>query len=195
MIRLFLFAVALLAIPLGGAQAHPGHELGGALAGFVHPVGGLDHLLAMVGVGVWAAHVATRDRRAAWLVPAAFVAVMVLGGALALAGVRLPLVEAGILGSVLLLGVILLAAPALPVWVPMTAVGLFALFHGHAHGSEMPEAAAPLAYAAGFIVATAALHALGVGIGMAARRLGGTLGTRALGGLVALGGVALAAAG
>ncbi len=195
MTRLFLLAAALLAAASGVAQAHPGHELGGALAGFVHPVGGLDHLLALVGVGIWASHVATRDRRAVWLMPSAFAAVMLLGGALALFGLRLPMVEAGILGSVLLLGVILLAAPTLPVWAPMIVVGVFALFHGHAHGAEMPEAAAPLAYAAGFVVATTALHAVGVGIGLAARRLGGTLGTRALGGLVALGGVALAAVG
>jgi urease accessory protein len=105
------------------------------------------------------------------------------------------MVEAGILVSVLVLGVILLAAPTLPVWAPMIAVGLFALFHGHAHGTEMPEAAAPLAYAAGFVIATATLHALGVGIGIAARRLGGLLGTRVLGGFVTLGGVALLAAG
>jgi len=193
MTRLILLAATLMAATAGAAQAHTGHELGGAVVGLLHPIGGLDHLLAMVGVGIWASHVATRDRRAVWLVPAAFITVMLLGGALATAGLRLPMVEAGILGSVLLLGVILLAAPTVPVWLPMIAVGLFALFHGHAHGSEMPEATAPLAYAAGFVVATAALHALGVGIGMAARRLGGTLGTRALGGLVALGGVALAA--
>ncbi|TXL71452.1 HupE/UreJ family protein [Vineibacter terrae] len=195
MTRLIFLAAALLAATAGAVQAHAGHELGGAVVGFLHPVGGLDHLLAMVGVGIWAAHVATRDRRAVWLVPAAFVAVMVLGGALAVAGLRLPMVEAGILGSVLLLGVILLAAPTLPVWAPMIAVGLFALFHGHAHGTEMPAAAAPLAYAAGFVLATAALHSLGIGIGIAARRLGGLAGTRALGGLVTLGGVALLAAG
>jgi urease accessory protein len=105
------------------------------------------------------------------------------------------MVEAGILGSVLLLGVILLATPNLPVWMPMAIVGAFALFHGYAHGSEMPEAAAPLAYAAGFVAATVVLHALGVGIGAAARRLGGRVGTRTLGGLVTLGGLALAAVG
>jgi len=195
MTRLIFLAAALLAAMSGAAQAHTGHELGGALVGFLHPIGGLDHLLAMVGVGIWAAHVATRDRRAVWLVPAAFVVLMVVGGALAVAGLRLPMVETGILGTVLLLGGILLAAPTLPVWVAMIAVGLFALFHGHAHGSEMPSAASPLAYAAGFVVTTAALHALGVGIGIAARRVGGLVGTRTLGGLVTLGGVALLAAG
>jgi urease accessory protein len=195
MVRLILLAATLLAASAGAAQAHPGHELGGAMAGFLHPIGGLDHLLAMVGVGIWAAHVAVRDRRAVWLVPAAFVAVMVLGGGLAVAGLHLPMVETGILGSVLLLGLILLTAPTLPTWVPMIAVGLFALFHGHAHGTEMPQAAAPVAYAAGFVVATASLHLLGVGIGMAARRWGGLLGTRALGGLVTAGGLVLATVG
>jgi urease accessory protein len=193
--RLTLLAAAALVATTGVAQAHPGHALGGTVAGFLHPIGGLDHLLAMVGVGIWASHIATRDRRAVWLVPAAFVAVMVLGGALAMAGLHLPMVEAGILGSVLLLGVILLATPNLPVWMPMVIVGAFALFHGYAHGSEMPEAAAPLAYAAGFVAATAVLHALGVGVGIAARRLGGRVGTRALGGLVTLGGLALATVG
>src|SRR5262245_54911674 len=114
MTRLILLAAALLAATSGAPQPHPGHELGGALAGLMHPIGGPDHLLAMVGVGIWASHVATHDRRAAWLVPSAFVTVMLLGGALGLAGLRLPMVEAGIVGSVLLLGVILLAAPTLP---------------------------------------------------------------------------------
>ena len=192
MSRPILLALALVAGATGAAQAHTGHDLGGAVAGLVHPVGGLDHLLAMIGVGIWASHVAARDRRAVWLVPAAFVAVMVLGGALAMAGVRLPMVESGILGSVLLPGLVLLMAPTLPVQVPMVVVGLFALFHGFAHGSEMPQAAAPVAYAAGFVLVTIALHVLGVAIGLAARRLGGTLGTRALGGLIAFSGVALA---
>ncbi|HJQ56466.1 MAG TPA: HupE/UreJ family protein [Vineibacter sp.] len=195
MARLIGLTTALLAIAASTAQAHTGHALGGAGAGFAHPFVGLDHVLAMVGVGIWAAHVATRDSRAVWLVPAAFVAVMALGGLLAIAGLHLPMVETGVLGSVLLLGLILLAAPSLPVWVPMVIVALFALAHGYAHGSEMPDAASPLAYAAGFLVATAALHALGVGIGLAARRISGTFGTRALGGLVLIGGVALATVG
>jgi urease accessory protein len=193
--RSILLALALFGAATGVAQAHTGHGLGGAAAGFVHPVGGLDHMLAMVGVGFWAAHVATRDRRAVWLVPVAFVAIMVAGGALALSGVAVPMVEGGILGSVVLLGLILLAAPVLPVQVPMIVVGLFALFHGHAHGSEMPAAASPVAYAAGFVIATALLHAIGVGIGMAAQRVAGTLGTRALGGVVVAAGLALVAAG
>jgi urease accessory protein len=195
MIRLTFLVAAVLTVLSGAAQAHTGLALGGTAAGFVHPVVGLDHLLAMLGVGIWAAHVATRDRRALWLVPAAFVAVMALGAALAMAGLRLPLIETGVLGSVLLLGVILLAAPSVRLWLPMIVVGLFALFHGQAHGTEMPEAAAPLAYAAGFLAATAALHALGVGVGMLARRWSASAGTRALGGLVALGGLALAAIG
>lgn len=194
MTRTIALAAALLVALGGAAQAHTAHALGGATAGFVHPLLGLDHLLAMVGVGIWAAHVATRDRRALWLVPAAFIAVMALGAALAMTGLRLPLIETGVLGSVLLLGAILIAAPSLPLWAPLTIVAVFALLHGQAHGSEM-SAAAPLAYAAGFLAATAALHALGAAIAIAARRPGSTAATRMLGGVVVLGGLALAAIG
>lgn len=195
MLRLMLFAAVLLGAPMGPAHAHTGHAAGGMAAGMLHPFGGLDHLLAMVAVGIWAAHTARRDPRAVWLVPLAFVTAMVAGGALALAGLRLPLVEVGILGSVLALGIILLAAPSLPVWMPMVAAATFALFHGFAHGTEMPTGASPMGFAAGFVAATAVLHAAGAGIGFAAGRHGGTDATRLLGSLTALGGLALATIG
>jgi urease accessory protein len=165
-----LLATVLLGASTGVAQAHTGHAADGVLAGMLHPFGGLDHLLAMMAVGIWATQTARRDSRALWLVPSAFVAVMVGGGALALAGFRLPLVEVGIVGSVLVLGVILLTAPSLPVWVPMTVAGGFGLFHGFAHGAELPAGSSPVAYVTGFVAATVALHGLGVGIGLAVRQ-------------------------
>jgi urease accessory protein len=170
MIRLMLFAVVLLGASMGAAQAHTGHAADGVLAGMLHPFGGMDHLLAMIAVGIWGVQTALRDRRAVWLVPLAFVAVMVAGGALALAGLRLPLVEVGIAGSVVVLGALVLTAPRLPVWMPMAVAGAFGLFHGVAHGAELPAGAAPMAYVAGFVAATMALHVLGVGIGLAVRQ-------------------------
>ena len=150
------------------AFAHTGVGLHGHgfAAGFLHPLMGLDHMLAMLGVGVWAAQL---GKRATWLVPAAFVAVMIAGAGLALSGIAMPMVEFGIAASVLMIGGLIAIGTRLPVGVAMSLVGLFALFHGHAHGTELPGFAHPAAYGAGFIVATALLHAGGVGIALAAR--------------------------
>ncbi|CAA7618878.1 HupE/UreJ family protein [Magnetospirillum sp. UT-4] len=150
-------AIALAALP---AFAHTGGAHGaGLVAGFAHPVGGLDHLLAMVTVGLWAVQA---GGRAVWLMPLAFLAAMVAGGALGMAGIGLPAVELAILASVVLLGTVvaLKLKPALP--LGMAVVAALAIFHGHAHGAEMPAAAAPVLYGAGFLVATGLLHAAGV---------------------------------
>jgi urease accessory protein len=144
-----------------GAHSH------GFAAGFLHPLMGLDHLLAMLGVGVWAAQL---GKRATWLVPAAFVAVMTAGAGLALSGIAMPMVEFGIAGSVLVIGALIAFGTRLRVGVAMGLVGLFALFHGHAHGTELPGFAHPAAYGAGFVAATALLHAGGVGIAWMVRR-------------------------
>jgi urease accessory protein len=125
-------------------------------------------------------------------VPLAFVAMMAVGGALGLAGAPLPLVETGIAGSLVVLGLLIALSLRLPVVAAMAIVGTFALFHGHAHGTELPEAAAPLAYAAGFVLATAALHGLGVAAGLALRRPAGRAVVRASGACVAFAGLALA---
>lgn len=186
-----LAAVALIAA--GPAFAHTGHGADGAFAGFAHPFLGLDHLLAMVALGVWASWLGTADRRAIWAAPAAFVAAMALGGALGMAGIAPPIVEIGIAGSVLLLGALLLAARHLNLGAAAATAGVFALFHGAAHGLELPAGVSPWLYSAGFLVATAALHGVGVMLGAAARRFGGTFGVRAVGGAVALGGLALVA--
>ena len=151
------------------AFAHTGvgvHSHGFA-AGFLHPLMGLDHMLAMLGVGVWAAQL---GKRATWLVPAAFVAVMIAGAGLSLADAPLPMVEFGIAGSVLVIGALIAFGTRMPVGLAMGLAGLFALFHGHAHGTELPGFAHPAAYGAGFVAATALLHVAGVGIALAVRK-------------------------
>ncbi len=155
------FGGSALAVP---AFAHTGiasHDHGSFMAGFLHPLMGLDHLLAMLGIGVWAAQL---GGRAMWLVPAAFIAVMTGGAALALAQAPLPMVELGIAGSVLAIGVLVAFGTRLPVTAAMAVAGAFALFHGHAHGTELPGFAAPAIYGAGFLAATALLHAAGFGV-------------------------------
>lgn len=166
------------------AFAHPGHE---ASSGFLHPFTGIDHLLAMLAVGIWASFLGVARRPAAVLVPGAFLAMMAAGAVAGFAGIKLPLAEAAILASVFVFGAVVVAALRLPsVWA-MAVVGLFAFFHGYAHAFEAP-AGAPGAYALSFLLATALLLGLGSGLGQVVRRSVGDLGLRALGGLVVAGG-------
>jgi urease accessory protein len=137
----------------------------GAMAGFLHPLIGLEHLLAMVTVGLLSAQL---GGRAIWSVPATFVGVMALGGMLGLAGVNLPLVKFGIAVSVLVLGIALLAKAGFPEWLAMAFVALFAVFHGHAHGADLPAVTSAIdviAYVVGFLVSTAGLHVIGALVG------------------------------
>lgn len=180
-----LAAAALLASAAPAAAHSVGLHGAGLAEGAAHPFGGLDHLLAMVAVGLWAAQ---SGGRAVWLVPASFVTTMCLGALLGLGGVGLPLVETGIVLSLLLVGGMVAWGRALPLGGAMALVGIFALFHGHAHGAEMPEAGSALAYGLGFVAATAVLHGVGVAIGLGLR---GTDGAR----LVRGGGAAVAAVG
>ena len=151
------------------AHAHVGvGETSGFLHGMGHPLNGLDHICAMIAVGLWAAQMGGRS---IWAVPLTFVGVMALGGFLGAVGVNLPFVEMGIVISVLALGVLVAASVRLPLAASVIIVGLFAAFHGHAHGAAIPETASGLAYAAGFIIATALLHALGIGLGITIQRL------------------------
>jgi urease accessory protein len=180
---------AFLLLAAGPATAHSDH----ATSGFLHPFSGADHLLAMIGVGMWAAFLAQRRSSAALLVPLAFMTMMALGAAAGFAGIKLPFAEAGVLASVFMLGGLVVAAVRVPVRIAMVVVGLFAVLHGYAHAIEAPETDAGR-YMLGFQVATALLHAVGLGLGVVAQRLVGDLGMRALGGLVLAGGALVVAA-
>lgn len=200
MIKTSAAATALLAASTLPAFAHldPG-EHGSFAAGFSHPMFGTDHILAMVAVGLWAALLAQgTDRRALWLVPAAFVGTMILGFAAAMLDLRLPFVEPVILASVVVIGLLAAVALKVPTVLAMAMVGFFAFFHGHAHGGEIGEAGA-WPYAVGFAIATALLHAAGVAAGLSLGKAFGTssgrLATRLAGAVAALGGVWLALAG
>lgn len=188
--RMLGLAATLLALGAAPLWAHTGvGPVSGALHGFAHPLGGWDHLLAMVAVGMWAAQ---RSGRAVWLIPAGFVLGMVGGFVLGMGGVALPAVEAGIVLSVMLLGALVAVAVRPPLAASMLLVALFGLLHGHAHGAEMPAAVGGLSYAAGFVGATALLHASGVLAALGARRFADrATGVR----LVRLAGSAIAAAG
>ncbi len=190
-LTLFLAAMFAFAAP---ALAHTGHDhtlLEGFGAGFAHPLGGLDHLLAMVAVGVWAAQ---QGGRARWLVPLAFVATLVVGGILGFAGIGIGGTETVIVASVLVLGAVVAAALKPTLWAAIPLVGAFALFHGLAHGSELPEAADKVGYAAGFVAATAILHAVGIALAFALRKGAPSLALRAAG-LAQIGAGLLLAAG
>ena len=169
------------------AQAHTDAGVaGGLLTGFMHPLSGIDHLLAMVAVGIWGA---TLGRPLVWALPVAFPMLMVVGGVLGIAGVPLPYVETGIAVSVVVLGLAIAAAWRAPVGVALAIVALFGVFHGFAHGKELPEAAAPAAYAAGFVVSTGLLHLGGIAIGLLQGLPRGVQMLRASGGLIAAAGV------
>ena len=168
-------AVAVVAglVLAGAAPSVFAHTFGavgaGFAAGFGHPFLGLDHLAAMIAVGVWAAQAGWRP---VWSVPLVFMAVMAFAATLAFAGIALPVVEAGIAASLLVLGLLIAAAVRLPASAGALIVAVFALFHGYAHGAEIPQAAAPWLYAGGFLLATGLLHAAGILAGRqwAARR-------------------------
>jgi urease accessory protein len=166
------------------AQAHPGApgHTHGFSNGLLHPLTGLDHICAMVAVGLWAAQ---RGGRALWLVPLTFVSIMVIGGILGMGGVGIPYVEQGIAASVLVLGIFIAAAVRLPLAASAAIVGLFALFHGYAHGAEMPDTASGLAYGIGFVVATASLHLCGISLGLIAQRFASAKLIRFAGGAIA----------
>jgi urease accessory protein len=159
--------LALLILWTPAALAHTfGAHGAGFAQGLAHPFTGLDHLLAMTAVGAWAAQ---QGGRAIWAVPASFVIAMMAGALAAVAGVQLPHVEAMVAASVLVLGLLVTFQSRWPLAAGMGMVSLFAFFHGHAHGAEMPEAASPLLYGAGFVIATAILHIAGI----ASARIGG----------------------
>lgn len=170
-LKITLATAAALAAGMGSALAHtglPGHVHGGFAAGLLHPLGGLDHLLAMIAVGVWSALTTRGASSRVWIAPVVFVTAMLAGAVLGHAGAPLPLVETGIALSVALLGLMILARVELPTLAGAGLVGLFAIYHGHAHGAEATGAIA--AYMAGFAVATASLHVCGILAGTALLR-------------------------
>ena len=181
--------IALLLGVAGPAMAHPGD----GISGFLHPFTGYDHLLAMVGAGMWAALLAVRRPAAAFFVPAAFMAMMAAGAAAGFAGIKVPLAEAGVMASVFMLGGLVMAAVRVPIVTAMVVVGWFAILHGYAHALEAPGED-PGRYILGFLAATALLHAAGLGLGRVAQRLVGDVGIRALGAMILAGGALVLAA-
>lgn len=164
----FLSLIAFAALP-GVAQAHIGiGSTTGFVDGMVHPLSGLDHICAMFGVGLWASQ---RGGRSIWVLPLAFVLVMTIGGLLGMVHVFIPFIEPGIVASVLVIGLLVSTAIRLPLFASTCVVALFALFHGHAHGTEMPIAAAGVWYGIGFLSSTLVLLAFGVGLGLTGRKL------------------------
>jgi urease accessory protein len=159
----------------------------------MHPMGGLDHVLAMVAVGLLAARL---GGRALWLVPLSFVTMMIVGGIAGVGGIGLPFVELGIAGSILVLGFVIALGHQIPTSLAMALAGFIAIFHGHVHGTEMPVDVAGFAYGAGFVAATALLHAAGLALGIGADHLAGVWSAKAsriAGGLMAAAGAGLLA--
>jgi len=173
----------------GMAWAHGDHGdaaplgLGSFMTGFLHPFTGWDHVVAMVAVGLWGAFL---GRPAIWVLPIVFPLVMAFGGFLGLVGVPIPGIEVGIALSAVVLGVMVAAAARPPLWVAGVLVGGFAIFHGHAHGTELPSAADPLLYSLGFVLATGLMHAGGIAFGLLTRWPAGRWAVRAGGGLIGL---------
>jgi urease accessory protein len=162
--RLMLIFIGLTATLISPAIAHPGSTSAASFsAGLAHPFSGLDHIAVMVAVGLWAA---LKGGRALWVWPITFIGVMLFGGVLGMAHVALLFVEPGILVSVVALGLAVALAIDLPIIVGAAIIGVFALFHGHAHGTEVPDTINGLEYIAGFAVATATLHALGISLAL-----------------------------
>ncbi len=156
---LLLCTCLLVALP---AEAHTGMPEIGLVSGFLHPITGWDHVVAMVGVGLWGAFLGAP---AIWLLPVIFPLVMSLGGALGILGVPLPAIETGIALSGVVLGLAVLVGLRAPLWLAGTVVAIFAICHGYAHGRELPSAANPFAFGIGFVVATGLLHLAGIGLG------------------------------
>ena len=184
------FVLALLAAGLAAAPAMA-HEsagiVGGFASGFAHPFAGPDHVAAMVAVGLLGAFL---GGRAVYLLPLLFPVAMAMGGALGFAGIALPGVELAIAASALVLGLMVASGRHMPLWAAGAACAFFAIFHGHAHGTELPAAADAIAYSAGFVIATGLLHLAGISVGLSARWQTGRVAVRTLGGAIAVLGVA-----
>lgn len=178
--------VLLGATPVALAHSDAGGLSGGFASGFTHPLFGPDHVIAMVAVGLWGAFL---GKPAIWLLPIVFPLIMAFGGALGVIGVPVPAVETGIALSGLVLGLMVAFAVRAPLWVAAILVGVFAIFHGHAHGTELPEATSPMVYSLGFVIATGLLHLFGIVFGELRRWDWGSGVVRAGGSVIALAGL------
>jgi len=189
-IRLALWLITglgFLFLAAAPAFAHEAEGLaGGFVAGFTHPLSGPDHLLAMVAVGIWGAFL---RRPLIVLLPIVFPTIMAFGAALGMSAVPFPPVEIGIAVSVIVLGSAIALAWRAPIWAAVTIVAIFGLFHGYAHGRELPSLADPIAFSLGFVIATGALHVAGIGLGLLHAKPGGVSLTRLLGAAIALAGL------
>lgn len=183
---LALAAAVLVFLLPDALVAHEGGAAVGLFNGLKHPVSGVDHVIAMVAVGLWGAQLGQPE---VWVLPVVFPMVMALGGMLGLLGVPIPGVEIGIALSAIVLGVMVLGEVDPPLAVTATVVGLFAIFHGHAHGAELPEGASGVTYSLGFVVATGTLHAIGIAIGLVHRWPAGQKALRVAGAGVAAAGM------
>jgi urease accessory protein len=182
-----VLAVGLGSLLSNPAAAHMGTGLpGGFASGFKHPFSGIDHLLAMVSVGLWGAFL---GRPLIYLLPVVFPAMMVVGAIMGMFVVAVPPVEVGIALSVLVLGGCIALSVRAPVWAASPIIAVFAVFHGYAHGKELPSAADPISYSAGFVVATGLLHVSGIGLGFVNELRHGVAATRSVGGAIAVMGV------
>ena len=186
--RALACGVSLCAMALGSAAAfaHTGSGTGGFVGGFEHPLFGPDHVAAMLAVGLWGAFLGPP---AIWLLPIVFPLVMACGAVAGIVGVALPGVEIGIAVSALVLGVMVALAMRPPLWIAAVLVGVFAIFHGHTHGAELPPGTDAVAFSIGFVVATGLLHLTGIAFGLLARWPAGRIAVRAAGGAIVLAGI------
>ncbi len=186
-IRTIVFALPALLLA-SAASAHTGEGINtGFASGFWHPILGWDHVVAMVAVGLWGAFL---GKPGIWVLPIVFPLVMAFGGALGVLGVPIPAVETGIALSGVILGLLIVFAVQAPIWIAAVVVGVFAIFHGHAHGGELPEQFSAYGYAVGFVIGTGLLHLVGIALGFLTRSSVGTMAARGIGGAIALVGAA-----
>jgi urease accessory protein len=186
LLRASPFATLLLVLTAASAFAHTGSLSGGFLGGFTHPLFGPDHIVAMVAVGLWGALLGTPQML---VLPILFPLVMAVGGALGIVGVPLPASEFAIAASAFVLGLMVASAARPPLWVAATIVGAFAIFHGYAHGTELPAGADAAAYSIGFVTATGLLHLAGIFLGLTVRWPAGRIGVRGTGAAIACAGL------
>jgi len=188
LVTAFILTILLIVVATPPVSAHGEVGIaGGFMSGFMHPLLGWDHVAAMVAVGLWGAFLGVP---AIWLLPVVFPLIMACGGAIGVIGVPIPGVEIGIALSAIVLGSMIALAARTPIWIATVIAGAFAVFHGHAHGTELPHAVNALTYSAGFVTATGLLHLAGISLGLIIRWPIGKIAVQVVGGLIACAGLA-----